>query len=64
MWAWWGSNPRPRDYESPALTTELQARMDLTLQNSKRGNESRDKPPLFKGGFLLRGWGSNPRPAD
>ena len=34
LWAWWGSNPRPRDYESPALTTELQARMDLTLQNS------------------------------
>jgi hypothetical protein len=23
-WGWWGSNPRPRDYESPALTTELQ----------------------------------------
>ena len=23
-WARWGSNPRPRDYESPALTTELQ----------------------------------------
>ena len=25
-WARWGSNPRPRDYESPALTAELQAR--------------------------------------
>ena len=25
-WARWDSNPRPRDYESPALTTELQAR--------------------------------------
>jgi hypothetical protein len=24
-WARWGSNPRPSDYESPALTTELQA---------------------------------------
>jgi hypothetical protein len=23
-WGRWGSNPRPRDYESPALTTELQ----------------------------------------
>ncbi len=23
MWGGWGSNPRPRDYESPALTTEL-----------------------------------------
>ena len=22
-WGRWGSNPRPRDYESPALTTEL-----------------------------------------
>ena len=25
QWARWGLNPRPRDYESPALTTELQA---------------------------------------
>jgi integrase len=24
-WARWGSNPRPKDYESPALTAELQA---------------------------------------
>ena len=24
-WARWGSNPRPRDYESPALTAELRA---------------------------------------
>ena len=24
-WARWDLNPRPRDYESPALTTELQA---------------------------------------
>src|ERR1700726_1640382 len=23
-WGWWGSNPRPKDYESSALTTELQ----------------------------------------
>ena len=23
-WVRWGSNPRPRDYESPALTPELQ----------------------------------------
>ena len=28
-WARWGSNPRPRDYESPALTAELQARFLL-----------------------------------
>ena len=26
-WARWGSNPRPSDYESPALTTELQAQV-------------------------------------
>ena len=26
-WARWGSNPRPKDYESPALTAELQARI-------------------------------------
>ncbi len=25
MWARWGLNPRPRHYECPALTTELQA---------------------------------------
>jgi hypothetical protein len=25
-WGWQGSNLRPRDYESPALTTELQPR--------------------------------------
>gem|GEM_PF-3073071 len=28
-WGRWGSNPRPRDYESPALTTELLPRMLL-----------------------------------
>ena len=27
-WAERGSNPRPRDYESPALTAELPARLD------------------------------------
>ena len=26
LWARWGLNPRPSDYESPALTAELQAR--------------------------------------
>jgi hypothetical protein len=26
QWARWGSNPRPSDYESPALTAELRAR--------------------------------------
>src|SRR5438067_1331150 len=26
-WARWDSNPRPRDYESPALTAELQAQV-------------------------------------
>ena len=28
-WARWGLNPRPKDYESPALTAELQARVFL-----------------------------------
>ena len=28
-WARWDSNPEPRDYESPALTVVLQARMSL-----------------------------------
>ena len=27
MWARWDLNPRPRDYESPALTAELQAQI-------------------------------------
>src|SRR5262245_27058277 len=31
-WARWGSNPRPSDYESPALTTELQARLNLLVR--------------------------------
>ena len=31
-WARWGLNPRPSDYESPALTAELQARfLSLTF---------------------------------
>ena len=30
-WARWDSNPRPRDYESPALTAELQARATAKL---------------------------------
>ena len=30
-WARWGSNPRPRDYESPALTAELQAQVLLDV---------------------------------
>lgn len=29
-WAGRGSNPRPSDYESPALTTELPARPEAT----------------------------------
>jgi hypothetical protein len=31
-WARWGSNPRPTDYESAALTTELQARLNLLVK--------------------------------
>src|SRR5262245_46442326 len=30
VWGGWGSNPRPRDYESPALTTELPPRKRTT----------------------------------
>ena len=39
-WAWVGSNHRPRDYESPALTTELQARGPAGYEN---GNDPRDR---------------------
>src|SRR5688572_16902231 len=35
-WALRGSNPEPRDYESPALTIELRARCDGRLQTSDR----------------------------
>jgi hypothetical protein len=35
-WARWGSNPRPSDYESPALTTELQARLNLLVRGHYR----------------------------
>jgi hypothetical protein len=54
-WARVGSNHRPRDYESPALTTELRA------PTTTAG------PGCGPGGLiecfvsLLRGWGSNPR---
>src|SRR5437588_6552582 len=30
-WARWDSNPQPRDYESPALTIELQARLQTNV---------------------------------
>ena len=45
-WARQGSNLRPKDYESPALTTELRA-----------PGESRTFNPV-----ALRGWDSNPEP--
>lgn len=35
-WARWGSNPRPRDYESPALTAELQARRRIEMSRVRR----------------------------
>lgn len=33
-WVQWGSNPRPRDYESPALTPELQTRKLRIVTNT------------------------------
>jgi hypothetical protein len=35
-WGWWGSNPRPRDYESPALTTELQPLAGVSCHRLRR----------------------------
>ena len=37
-WARWGLNPRPRDYESPALTTELLARHCVALVEQAEPN--------------------------
>ena len=34
--AWWDSNPRPRVYETPALTAELQNFMAYHLKNSRK----------------------------
>ena len=36
MWGGWVSNPRPRDYESRALTTELPPRNTSTVANHRR----------------------------
>ena len=35
-WAWQGSNLRPSDYESRALTTELQAPLEQETRNKKQ----------------------------
>ena len=37
QWARQGSNLRPRDYESPALTTELLARDDASVRYRQLG---------------------------
>ncbi len=45
-WARWGSNPRPSDYESPALTTELRARAGrLQPSSGAPGHEIRLRRP-------------------
>jgi hypothetical protein len=44
-WARQGSNLRPRDYESPALTTELLARVRTRRATRKlRGRDSNPQP--------------------
>ena len=44
-WGWWGSNPRPKDYESSALTTELQPQGCLAmLPTGRRDDSDRDTP--------------------
>lgn len=59
-WAKVGSNHRPSDYESPALTTELLARdaREEPSRGRRRASNSGRR------GRWLRGWGSNPRPSD
>ena len=40
-WGGWGSNPRPRDYESPALTTELPPRTGTRVSGSVSAHRRR-----------------------
>ena len=46
-WARWGSNPRPSDYESPALTTELQAQVVTCSGGGARTHDPRINNPLL-----------------
>lgn len=52
---WWarrGSNPRPRDYESPALTTELQA--PVLPAGTGSGAGTRTQNPLINSQMLCQ----------
>jgi hypothetical protein len=59
-WARQGSNLRPKDYESPALTTELLAPLGPGETGAVMCNGAPEGAPLT----LLREQGSNLRPAD
>lgn len=57
LWAWWGSNPRPRDYESHALTTELPPlTTDGAPKDPVRGSGSRARTcdPLINSQLLCQ----------
>ncbi len=50
MWALLDSNQRPRDYESPALTAELKARLRSGSARSWRGFYDNPFPAKGKSG--------------
>ena len=68
-WGGWGSNPRPRDYESPALTTELpprtriRAHFRICVSSQTLCRFVRSHKATLRH-VWLREQGSNLRPAD
>ena len=57
VWGGWVSNPRPRDYESPALTTELPPRnANGARRRTPNGSESRARTcdPLINSQLLCQ----------
>ena len=68
-WGGWVSNPRPRDYESPALTTELPPRQVATVLGrwcvpAAARTKTANGPPGRAVRLELREQGSNLRHAD
>ncbi len=55
-WARWGSNPRPSDYESPALTTELQALMESSGGGTRTHNLPVNSRMLCRLSYPRRAW--------
>lgn len=59
MWAWRDLNPRPIDYESTALTTELQARSITTkiqLSANRYHRRARENRRLASPSVIITDW--------